>query len=82
MIEDILEKDSAESYFVQISDFISYFVHLYFEVYFKGEKLPNRVKNVIDEQFVGRVMATLKSSDKFNLKANVRDTYGLVVYPK
>ena len=82
LIEDILEKDSAESYFIQISDFISYFVHLYYEVHFKGKKLPNRVMNVIDAQFVGRVMATLKSSDKLNLKANEKDHYGFVIYPK
>ena len=82
LIEDILEKDSAESYFIQISDLISYFVHLYYEVHFKGKKLPNRVMNVIDAQFVGRVMATLKSSDKLNLKANEKDHYGFVIYPK
>ena len=30
MVEDIMEKDSAESYFVQICDFVSYFVDLYY----------------------------------------------------
>ena len=31
MIEDILEKDSKESYFIQVCDFISYVVNLYFK---------------------------------------------------
>lgn len=29
LIEDILEKDSTESHFIQVCDFISYFTHLY-----------------------------------------------------
>ena len=29
LIEDILEKDSKESYFIQLCDFVSYFTHLY-----------------------------------------------------
>lgn len=38
--------------------------------------------NVIDKNFVGRVMATLKQAEKINLKANEKNTYGLVIYPK
>ena len=82
MIEDIMEKNSAESYFIQICDFVSFFVHLYFKNEFRHEELPKRVGNVIDEVFVKRVMATLKNSGKLNLKANESNTYGLVIYPK
>lgn len=82
MLEDILEKNSSESYFIQICDFVSFFVHLYFETYVQGKQLPNRVANVIDNSFVGSVMATLKKSGKLNLKANENNTYGLVIYPK
>jgi hypothetical protein len=82
LIEDILEKDSSESYFVQVCDFISYFVHLYFELHYRNKDLPNRVAKVIDGQFVGRVLATLKKCDKINLKANSNDNYGFVIYPK
>ena len=82
MIEDIMEKNSAESYFIQLCDFISFFVHLYFKNEFRKEDLPKRVGNVIDDIFVKRVMATLKKSGKLNLKANETNIYGLVIYPK
>lgn len=82
MIEDIMEKDSSESYFIQICDFVSYFVHLYFQININGQELPKRVNKVIDKAFVGSVLATLKKSEKLNLKANERNAYGLVIYPK
>ncbi len=82
LIEDILEKDSEESYFIQICDFISYFVHLYYKCCVKKNDLPNRVTNVIDKKFVGSVMATLKKSNTLNLNANKSNRYGLVIYPK
>lgn len=84
MIEDILEKNSSESesYFVQICDFVSFFVHLYFLAEIRNVSLPNRVANVIDENFVKRVMATWKTSGCLNLKANESNPYGLVIYPK
>lgn len=82
MIEDIMEKNSSESYFIQICDFVSFFVHLYFETAIQNKELPKRVGNVIDKEFVKRVMATLKKSERLNLKANEKNTYGLVIYPK
>ena len=82
LIEDILEKDSAESYFIQACDFISYFVHLYYKTTIKKEALPNRVARVIDPNFAGRVLATLKQGGLLNLKANAHNPYGLVIYPK
>lgn len=82
MIEDILEKNSSESYFIQICDFVSFFIHLYFKVEYRHEELPKRVLNVIDEEFVKRVLVTLKKSGRLNLKANEANTYGLVIYPK
>lgn len=77
-----MEKDSSESYFIQVCDFISFFVHLYYSCYEKNTGLPKRVANVIDKSFVGRVMATLKQTEKINLKANEKHTYGFVIYPK
>lgn len=82
MIEDILEKKSSESYFIQICDFVSFFVHLYFLTEIKNVSLPNRVANVLDDNFVKRVLATLKTSGRINLKANESNQYGLVIYPK
>lgn len=80
MLEDILEKDSSESYFIQICDFVSYFVHLYFSAIEKGNKLPNRVANLIDETFVKRMLLTLKP--RINLKASSSHELGFVIYPK
>lgn len=82
LIEDILEKDSSESYFIQVCDFISYFVHLYFKCVMNKNPLPGRVANVIDEQFVSRVMATLKYYGRLNLKASKDNEFGLVIYPR
>lgn len=82
LIEDILEKNSKESHFIQICDFVSFFVYLYYRVYFMNKSLPNRIANVIDKSFVGSVMATLRQYEKLNLKANENNKYGLVIYPK
>ena len=82
LIEDILEKDSKESYFIQICDFISYFVHLYYRTAVQLAPLPNRVARVIDTTFVGRVLATLKEGDLLNLDAAHNHPYGLVIYPR
>lgn len=82
MIEDIMEKDSSESYFIQTYDFVSFFIHLYFKLEYRKEALPKRVANVIDEIFVKRVVATLKESGRLNLKANESNQNGLVIYPK
>lgn len=70
LIEDILEKDSKESYFIQICDFISYFVHLYYKTRYQKESLPSRVRRLIDNDFVGSVMATLSSNGVLNEKAS------------
>lgn len=81
LIEDILEKNSKESYLIQICDFVSYMVHLYYKTHHKNENLPNRVGRVIDPIFVGRVLATLEANEILNLKAST-NKYGLVIYPK
>lgn len=47
-----------------------------------GKPLPARVASVIDNQFVCRVMATLKYYGRLNTKASKANEYGLVVYPK
>jgi len=82
MVEDIFEKDSKESYFIQICDFISYFVHLYYKVKVHKKPLPKRVSLLIDEDFLEKTMEYFKEHDVFNLKANIGNKFGLVVYPK
>ena len=80
LIEDILEKDSKESYFIQICDFVSYFVHLYYKIKYQKESLPSRVGRLIDNDFVGSVMKTLSVNGVLNEMASSK-TYGLVIYP-
>ena len=82
LVEDVMEKDSAESYFVQICDFVSYFADLYYRTVDKKEPLPNRVGRVIDARFIRQVMATLRQGDVLNLKASSSHPYGFVIYPK
>lgn len=82
LIEDILEKDSKDSYFIQACDFVSYIVHLYYKTHDKGGSIPNRAARVIDNEFVSRAMATLKARGILNLKAAGENSYGLVIYPK
>lgn len=82
LIEDILEKDSKESYFIQICDFVSYFSHLYEKCYTNKKKLPTRIANCIDVKFVCSVMETLKVNNKLNLNANKNHRYGIVKYPR
>ncbi len=81
LVEDIMEKDSEESYFIQICDFISYFVNLYYKKVLKNEALPRRVEQVIDTNFLKRTMATFESGDILNKRAS-RNKYGLVIYPR
>lgn len=82
LIEDIMEKDSKESYFIQICDFVSYFVHLYFKTRHKKESLPSRVGRLIDYKFVGQVMATLSNHGAGVLNELASSNkYGLVIYP-
>ena len=81
MLEDVLEKDSKESYFIQICDFVSYFIHLYYLTKYKHNPLPNRVQKLISPEFVGSVMATFSKNGVLNEKAS-HEKYGLVIYPK
>lgn len=82
MVEDIFEKNSKESYFVQICDFVSYFVHLYYKCVISGKDLPNRVGRLIDNDFVSKTINYLRSSGKLNLNANRKNEFGFVIYPK
>ena len=60
LIEDIMSKESTESYFIQICDFISFFTDLYYRVVDKNEQLPRRVERIVDERFIKRIMATFR----------------------
>jgi len=81
LIEDILEKDSRESYFIQISDFISCFVFLYYRYVMKKEMLPKRLSYTIDETLITNVVEIFKKGGILNTKAAKDNAYGLAIYP-
>nr|MBQ4457904.1 DUF3800 domain-containing protein [Clostridia bacterium] len=81
LIEDILEKKSEESYFIQICDYISCFTCLYYKYVMKNAELPKRIAQVVDKKFVSRVMATFNAGAILNEKASTIK-YGLVIYPR
>ncbi len=80
LIEDILEKDSLDSYFIQISDFISYIINLYYKHVYLKKELPNRIKNWLTINNIKTLVDIL--SPIYNKKASNNNEYGLVIYPK
>ncbi len=82
LVEDIMSKESTESYFIQICDFISFFTDLYYRAVDKKEKLPKRVERIADENFIKRVMVTFREGGILNLKASSTHPFGCVIYPK
>ena len=82
LVEDVLSKNSNESYFIQICDFISYFVHLHFKCNMRNAELPGRVNHVIVKKTVETLLDHLKSHNILNLRANQSNKYGFVIYPK
>ena len=82
MIEDVLEKESMASYFIQVSDFVSYFVHLYFEYVMPGIALPKRINKLVSSEEIKKVVDYLKAYGKLNLKASTSNQYGMVIFPK
>lgn len=80
LIEDPLQKDSDQSYYIQLSDLISYVVHLYSIKYLKIGDYSNRLKGVLDESIVLGLMEELRPA--FNLKASHDNKFGIVYYPK
>lgn len=82
MVEDIFEKDSRESYFIQLCDFVSYFVFCYYTNIIKNQPLNSRVAKVIDTDFITKTMNYWKDNGLFNLKASSANPYGIVIYPR
>lgn len=82
LIEDPLPKKSQNSYFIQISDFISYIVNLYIQRSYCNpvKTWPRRVLNVINYGDEIRLLNFIKPV--INIKASKYDTYGIVCYPK
>lgn len=82
LIEDIMEKDSTESYFIQLCDFVSYFVYHYYSSVINKNKLPARAQRVIDEEFIIDTINQFRDKKILNLKASSSNTYGFVIWPR
>lgn len=82
LIEDILEKDSKESYFIQISDFISCLVFLFYRYVLKKESLPKRINYMVDEAFITQILEILKESGILRTSVGDGNEYGLAIYPR
>jgi hypothetical protein len=82
MVEDILGKDSRESYLLQMADSISYITHLYVTSTLSNPtiKWPNRMDGVLNKGDVWNLMNELKPI--INLNASNANEFGIVYYPK
>jgi len=75
--DDGYPKNSKDSYFIQIADFISYFVFLNFT---DPKNWHNRLKTWFDENKLKEIIKLLDPI--FNKHASTSDPHGFVCYPK
>ncbi|AEE98057.1 DUF3800 domain-containing protein [Mahella australiensis] len=80
IIEDLLPKNSKESYFLQVSDAIAYIVYLHVLINFNKGKLPNRVANKININDIANLLGIIRN--RINFKAGPQNEFGLVIYPR
>jgi hypothetical protein len=80
LIEDPLQKDSKESYFIQLVDLVAYVVYVYAMKTLGLDGLSARMPAEIDLAKVTAWMDALR--DSFNLRACESDPYGIVWHPK
>jgi hypothetical protein len=80
LIEDPLSKNSAESYFIQISDMISYIINLYYLKKYLNKNWAKRVYSVLDDGDEIKLLNLMK--DVINFEASPNEDFGIVHYPR
>ncbi len=80
LIEDPLPKESKESYFIQLSDLVSYLVYLYGIQELLEQAFPSRLPAIVDIAKVKSWLDIMK--DSLNLEASGTNVYGVVISPK
>lgn len=81
LVDDPLPKNSKDSYFIQVADFIAYLVSQYVYICLKKEQSPKRRKFVGDEK-IQDWMEKIKPI--FNMEASKKSEfdYGIVSHPQ
>jgi hypothetical protein len=80
LIEDPIQKDSKESYFIQLADFLSFVVYLYAHFELGVGQLHGRMPGAVDAAKVRDWMDRMRPV--LNTKAAGDDQYGVKVYPR
>jgi hypothetical protein len=80
LIEDPIQKDSTESYFIQLADYVSFVVYLYAHFESGVGSLHGRMPAAVDQAKVKDWMDRMRPS--LNVKAAGDDDYGVKIYPR
>ncbi|OGO13885.1 MAG: hypothetical protein A2Y93_00435 [Chloroflexi bacterium RBG_13_68_17] len=79
LVEDPIQKESSQSYFIQAADLVSYITYLYATTKALGAALGARLPAAVTPTKVLDWMEMLKPS--LNLQASGKDPYGVVFHP-
>lgn len=80
LIEDPIQKDSTESYFIQLADYVSFVAYLYAHFETRVGKLHGRMPAAVDQARVRDWMERMRPT--LNTKAAGDDEFGVKIYPR
>lgn len=80
LIEDPMQKDSKESYFIQLADFMAYVAYLYAVFETGYGRLHGRTPTAVDAALVRSWLDRMLPS--LNTRAARDDPYGVKIYPR